>query len=81
MPCCYRPHPMSFSMGMRLCLAVAVPIPTSPSDGKLQEQVESMRRDILRLEYQKNELDKVRPVSGGLDVLVRETTRGFSTCC
>lgn len=33
-----------------------------PTDGKLQEQVESQRKEILRLEYQKNELDKVGTV-------------------
>ena len=29
------------------------------ADGKLQEQVDSFRKEITRLEYQNNELDKV----------------------
>ena len=30
-------------------------------DGKLQEQVESIRREITRLEFQNNEKESVRP--------------------
>ena len=35
-------------------------------DGKLQEQVETLRREITRLEYQKNELETVREGSMAL---------------
>ena len=31
------------------------------ADGKLQEQLSAVRKEITRLEYQNNELDKVRP--------------------
>jgi hypothetical protein len=32
----------------------------SNTDGKLQDQLESLRREIIRLEYQKDELEKVQ---------------------
>ena len=46
----------------RRCFQICLAVVTEPSlctDGKLQDQAESLKKEITRLEYQKNELERV----------------------